>query len=80
MQLYLNKAVVYRKTEGQRKRGTLLIIGIRGLGRLGRRYSLQSSGAWPQSSLIFKLHGLVKPFTQPGPFSQFSDKKLRIQK
>lgn len=42
---------------------------------MGRRYSLQSPGAWPQSSLIFKLHGLVKPFIQPGPFSQFSDKE-----
>lgn len=42
---------------------------------MGRRYSLPSPNAWPHSSLIFRLHGLVKPFIQPGQFSQFSDKE-----
>lgn len=61
MQLYLNKAVVYRKKErGEEREGHY--YSDKRTWEIGRRYNLQNPGGWPQSSLIFKLHGLVKPF------------------
>ena len=41
----------------------------------GKEVQLGKSDCWPQSLLIFSLHGLIKPHIQPGPSSQFSDKE-----
>lgn len=73
---YISIKLLYteRKRERKKERDAVYCWDNR-TWEMGRKYNLQSPGGWPHFSLIFKLHGLVKPFAQPGPFSQFSDEE-----